>query len=557
MEAKIQTNFGGMTSLSPEPKFPVETPGGNETIDFEKLNELLSFLKASEPILFTNEDAVGQEPTSVDISSGVCEVDAGQDLAVQDAVPDVFGDDREHFAIFSEIRPISKNSCSSISHSPTENDNKECSSPHIFRREELKFSLSENNHEFCGKYENDSDFPLYHSNLYREMPILNLSNKKDLVRDSALDLSALDLSALDLSVLDPVPDQELGKKRKRSEVGIQNREVQNIRETPTKQYYNDRHFTAGGSIRRTSYSKYDWIRKYNNWVKRCLIIDAINRSKKESHDEKKLTFVDFGCGVGGDLQKYSGLGVEMYVGLDISEVCIRNAKERYEELARNDKIDYRGFFFDCDLSQTLADDLYPPRPADVVSCMFAMHYFFEHESGLHKFLSNVSSILRPGGIFVGIVPDAAVIIRRIRRRTRKDVVIGNGLYTIKPKLSSPLLKNSQILGTGIRYSITLAANGRDGPDVLFDNCDEFLVPRPVLEAIASRYDLRLILWDNLQSFYYNRQHDEYYRSLMTEMNVIPRGPEPKSVRGPKGKKNITFDEWELLHLYSTFMFEKK
>lgn len=36
-------------------------------------------------------------------------------------------------------------------------------------------------------------------------------------------------------------------------------------------------------------------------------------------------------------------------------------------------------------------------PFDVVTCMFAMHYFFDAETRLRMFLRNVSNNLNPGG----------------------------------------------------------------------------------------------------------------------------------------------------------------
>jgi len=37
-----------------------------------------------------------------------------------------------------------------------------------------------------------------------------------------------------------------------------------------------------------------------------------------------------------------------------------------------------------------------PRLYDVVTCMFALHYFFVSEQTLHTFMSNVALNLKPG-----------------------------------------------------------------------------------------------------------------------------------------------------------------
>jgi mRNA (guanine-N7-)-methyltransferase len=44
-------------------------------------------------------------------------------------------------------------------------------------------------------------------------------------------------------------------------------------------------------------------------------------------------------------------------------------------------------------------------PFDVVSMQFCMHYAFENAAKAHMMLENVSKYLRPGGIFLGTVPN--------------------------------------------------------------------------------------------------------------------------------------------------------
>ena len=45
-------------------------------------------------------------------------------------------------------------------------------------------------------------------------------------------------------------------------------------------------------------------------------------------------------------------------------------------------------------------------PFDVVSLQFCMHYAFESEAKARTMLRNVTAWLRPGGVFIGTVPDA-------------------------------------------------------------------------------------------------------------------------------------------------------
>jgi len=45
---------------------------------------------------------------------------------------------------------------------------------------------------------------------------------------------------------------------------------------------------------------------------------------------------------------------------------------------------------------------------------FALHYSWSTEARARQALANVSALLRPGGIFIGTMPDANVIIKRLR-----------------------------------------------------------------------------------------------------------------------------------------------
>lgn len=45
---------------------------------------------------------------------------------------------------------------------------------------------------------------------------------------------------------------------------------------------------------------------------------------------------------------------------------------------------------------------------------FALHYSWSTEARARRALANVSALLRPGGTFIGTMPDANVIIKKLR-----------------------------------------------------------------------------------------------------------------------------------------------
>ena len=47
---------------------------------------------------------------------------------------------------------------------------------------------------------------------------------------------------------------------------------------------------------------------------------------------------------------------------------------------------------------------------DLVSCQFSLHYSFETEARARHYIGNLSKRLKPGGYFVGTIPNANWIV---------------------------------------------------------------------------------------------------------------------------------------------------
>lgn len=58
----------------------------------------------------------------------------------------------------------------------------------------------------------------------------------------------------------------------------------------------------------------------------------------------------------------------------------------------------------------LADHYEPDREFDLASCQFALHYSFLNEKRAWQFLKNATERIRPGGYFIGTLPDAYQIM---------------------------------------------------------------------------------------------------------------------------------------------------
>jgi mRNA (guanine-N7-)-methyltransferase len=65
--------------------------------------------------------------------------------------------------------------------------------------------------------------------------------------------------------------------------------------------------------------------------------------------------------------------------------------------------------------QNPIDRILPPQLAaknlyDNVTMQFCMHYAFETAAKARMMIENVSRYLRPGGVFIGTIPDSEVLL---------------------------------------------------------------------------------------------------------------------------------------------------
>ncbi len=165
-----------------------------------------------------------------------------------------------------------------------------------------------------------------------------------------------------------------------------------------------------------------------------------NMSLIKLQTDKCKRLLDLACGKGGDMNKWVGANIKEVVGFDSVEDNIVNPVDgAYARLQQKQKYgdipkDCKYIFMPMDCSKPLsplqvsqedtkriADILWGKstvssseldkikgmmlQPFDVVSCQFAIHYFFENEATLDTFISNVDKHLAIGGRFIGTCLD--------------------------------------------------------------------------------------------------------------------------------------------------------
>lgn len=234
---------------------------------------------------------------------------------------------------------------------------------------------------------------------------------------------------------------------------------------------------------------------------------------------------------------------------------------------------------------------------DLVSCQFAFHYCFKTESSARRMLQNVADRLRPGGRFVATIPDARVLVAKLRERGSHT--FGNSCYSItfddprgvatsssassspssspsssasssdmEENKSSPTMTNngsSTVGGAGggdrdgqkdkeFWSSVSFSASNPFGIRYTFflqdavDHVPEYLVHFPTLCALARDYGLAPVLHENFSAFFYDR----VVQSSATQSNFDL----VKVMKMLDDKHTISHDEWEAAHIYCAIAFEK-
>ncbi|KAG5422304.1 ABD1 [Candida metapsilosis] len=329
--------------------------------------------------------------------------------------------------------------------------------------------------------------------------------------------------------------------------------------TIVRQHYNQRTQQSKRQGPRTSSPIYK-LRNFNNTIKYILLG---NWSKHDAGSSPLFSVLDLCCGKGGDLNKCEFLRIDQYIGIDISDLSVREAFDRYSrqkarfkprngERAQN-RYNFEACFATGDCFTQYVPDILEPNfpgiiektfPVDVVSTQFALHYAFESEDKVHTLLTNVSKSLRTGGRFVGTIPSSDFIKSKIvDKQYFKDsktgkVKFGNGLYSVTFDKEPP---EDGVFRPpfGNRYSYWL----KDA----VDDVPEYVVPFEILRTICEEHNLVLKYKKNFIDIF-NQEIPQYFGKL--NKNLID------GLKRSDGKYGAEGEEKEAVGFYIGFVFEK-
>lgn len=316
-------------------------------------------------------------------------------------------------------------------------------------------------------------------------------------------------------------------------------------------------------------SRIVYMRNFNNWIKSMLINEYVVKVRQGKSFGASLRVLDMCCGKGGDLLKWKKANISHLICADIAQVSLEQCRQRYNDMMKKNGSKDRGFapifsaeFIQADCTKVRLREKFtdPSVQLDFVSCQFAFHYSFESLPQAECMLRNASESLKPGGYFIGTIPDAYDLVSRWQNCDGNK--FGNDVYNVEflsdDKTKPPFF--------GAKYNFHL--------DGVVD-CPEFLVHLPTLCKLALKYGLELVSFERFEDFY-ERFKDEG-RSLLGNMQALETYPpyHESPLLGdaerdyqhaveymqnlPANHRKIgtlSQSEWEVTSLYAVFSFRK-
>ena len=305
------------------------------------------------------------------------------------------------------------------------------------------------------------------------------------------------------------------------------------------------------------------LRDFHNFIKRSLITAIVGISRN-----KNIYLLDIAVGRGGDLDKWYKAGIKGVFGFDLNNDSINSidpfnpgAQKRLETYRSSAEFKNNVLFTQGNVmnpSSDLINQIVTYRTEhsitgfNIVSCQFALHYFFNQASDLKTVIMFISKCLVKGGYFIGTTINGDKI-RNLFKQT-SSFHINGGLYDIfidKKFTSSPYSN---------QYKFRINDAGDKGNYFNTTGIStEYLVSFKELIAVCGTFGLVPVTKNYLEPYKNGKEFTE---------TVAPGRPNPlPNIYNfndvlrignwvPKSNVPLKPEEISLNDLYSAFVFQK-
>lgn len=251
------------------------------------------------------------------------------------------------------------------------------------------------------------------------------------------------------------------------------------------------------------------MRNFHNYIKRDLIT-------KYAKNEEKL--IDMCCGKGGDMHKWINSNIKYVIGYDINKEYIEEAKIRYSKINKKDT-DIKIIYKNIDLRKQVIDNEY--GKVNIITCNFAMHYFFKNENTFNTFIKSIINNLKNNGYFIGTIFDGLSILNKLDNKNYYNyndffkidkINIGNTLLGNKIKV---FLKDSIIDNISNEYLIPFGLF-----IVEMEKHGFILIDSKMFEVLEKDYKYKLEDYEKEFSFLNRYFIFKYTNIVNNEENII-------------------------------------
>jgi mRNA (guanine-N7-)-methyltransferase len=294
---------------------------------------------------------------------------------------------------------------------------------------------------------------------------------------------------------------------------------------------------------RRKHSSISLLRNFHNLIKRTLLENIVKVYLSKHHGEK-IYLLDIACGRGGDIFKYDSAGITGVFAFDKSRDSIESinpfnqgARERYKKNKLHVDIHFdvgNAIQPTPELIKKIGTFINKNKiPGfQILSCQFAMHYFFESEIALRNVLSVFSQFLRKGGYFIGTTVDGKKITQLLQKNNSFDSTLLH--ITKKYRAITPRIP------FGNKYIFTLNDSIDQGNYFnTMGESTEYLVNCTVLKQIAAEYNLLPVYINLFENKYTTHSDFVSFEEIYTLLN-----------------KQLSQNEIIINNLYTTFIFVK-
>ncbi|XP_073124885.1 mRNA cap guanine-N(7) methyltransferase 2 isoform X2 [Henckelia pumila] len=254
------------------------------------------------------------------------------------------------------------------------------------------------------------------------------------------------------------------------------------------------------------------------------------------------TVCDLFCGQVPDEEKWDDAQIGHYIGIDVVTTGVSEVREAWESRRKTYTFEF------LELDPCVGDvELHwkdKEKQADIVFCMQHLPLCFETEEKVRRLLHNVSSLLRPGGYFLGLTPDSSTIWAKYQKNVEAYHNRSGGM---KPNIVPNCIRSESYMITfeveeekfpffGKKYQLKFAN------DVSMET--HCLVHFPSLIRLAREAGLEYVEIQNLTEFYDDN------RAQLAGL-LMDSGP---NLTDPRGR--LLPRSYDILGLYTTFIFQK-